>query len=113
MSLSRGFFQGHQSMGPTAVSQVVEQIVRIVFLLGGAYVVLKMMDGDIVTAASVSTFAAFVGAIGGLIVIFWYWRKRKPYLDDLLLQDKGTVQISLKDMYKEIFSMRRLLYLSD
>lgn len=102
MSLSRGFFQGHQSMGPTAVSQVVEQIVRIVFLLGGAYVVLKVMDGDIVTAASVSTFAAFVGAIGGLIVILWYWRKRKPYLDDLLLQDKGTVQISLKDMYKEI-----------
>ena len=28
MSLSRGFFQGHQSMGPTAVSQVVEQIVE-------------------------------------------------------------------------------------
>ncbi|WP_428911278.1 putative polysaccharide biosynthesis protein [Niallia sp. Krafla_26] len=102
MSLSRGFFQGHQSMGPTAVSQVVEQIVRIVFLLGGAYVVLKVMDGDIVTAASVSTFAAFVGAIGGLFVLFWYWRKRKPYLDDLLLQDKGTMQISLKEMYKEI-----------
>lgn len=28
MSLIRGFFQGHQSMGPSAVSQVVEQIVR-------------------------------------------------------------------------------------
>ncbi|MGV3240959.1 hypothetical protein ACEF17_12850, partial [Streptococcus hyovaginalis] len=27
MSLIRGFFQGHQSMGPSAVSQVVEQIV--------------------------------------------------------------------------------------
>lgn len=102
MSLSRGFFQGHQSMGPTAVSQVVEQIVRIVFLLLGAYIVLNVMDGDIVIAASVSTFAAFVGAIGGLIVLFWYWRKRKPFLDQLLLQDKGTLEISLKDMYKEI-----------
>ncbi len=102
MSLSRGFFQGHQSMGPTAVSQVVEQIVRIVFLLAGAYVVLNIMDGDIATAAAISTFAAFVGAIGGLLVLFWYWRKRKPYLDDLLLRDKGTVAISLKEMYKEI-----------
>ena len=46
MSLSRGFFQGHQSMGPTAVSQVVEQIARIAFLLVGAFIVLNVMDGD-------------------------------------------------------------------
>lgn len=31
MSLLRGFFQGYNSMGPSAVSQVVEQIVRIAF----------------------------------------------------------------------------------
>ncbi|RKJ13455.1 polysaccharide biosynthesis protein, partial [Butyricicoccus sp. 1XD8-22] len=33
MSIIRGFFQGHEDMKPTAVSQVVEQIVRIIFLL--------------------------------------------------------------------------------
>lgn len=102
MSLNRGFFQGHQSMGPTAVSQVVEQIVRIVFLLVGAFVVLYIMKGEMATAVSVATFSAFIGAIGGLLVLFWYWYKRKPYLDELLLQDKGTLDISLKDMYKEI-----------
>jgi O-antigen/teichoic acid export membrane protein len=102
MSLIRGFFQGHQSMGPTAVSQVVEQIVRILFVLLGAYVVLNILDGNIVTAASVATFAAFIGAIGGLFVLFWYWYKRKPYLDELLRQDKGTMNVSLKDIYKEI-----------
>lgn len=102
MSLIRGFFQGHQSMGPSAVSQVVEQIVRILFLLIGAFVVLKVMEGSLVKAVSVATFAAFVGAIGGLVVLLFYWFKRKPHLDELMLQDKGSVQISLKDMYKEI-----------
>lgn len=102
MSLIRGFFQGHQSMGPSAVSQVVEQIARILFLLVGAFVVLKLMDGSLVTAVSIATFAAFVGAIGGLIVLLWYWMKRKPHLDELLEHDKGTVEISLKSMYKEI-----------
>lgn len=102
MSLIRGFFQGHQSMGPSAVSQVVEQIVRIAFLLAGAYFVLEIMKGEIVTAISIATFSAFIGGLGSLFVLFWYWYKRKPYLDELLLQDKGTVQISLKDMYKEI-----------
>lgn len=102
MSLIRGFFQGHQSMGPSAVSQVVEQIVRIAFLLAGAYIVLEIMKGEVVTAISIATFSAFIGGLGSLFVLFWYWYKRKPYLDELLLQDKGTVQVSLKDMYKEI-----------
>ncbi|MGD6902674.1 putative polysaccharide biosynthesis protein [Bacillus infantis] len=102
MSLIRGFFQGHQSMGPSAVSQVIEQIVRIVFLLAGAYIVLEWMGGSLVTAVSVATFAAFVGAIGSLAILIWYWYKRKSHLDELLLQDKGTMDISLKEMYKEI-----------
>jgi O-antigen/teichoic acid export membrane protein len=102
MSLIRGFFQGHQSMGPSAVSQVIEQIVRIMFLLIGAFIVLFVMKGEVVTAVNVATFAATIGAIGSLGVLFWYWYKRKPHLDELLLHDKGTVDISLKEMYKEI-----------
>ncbi|WHY76514.1 polysaccharide biosynthesis protein [Neobacillus sp. WH10] len=102
MSLIRGFFQGHQSMGPSALSQVVEQIVRIAFTLLGAFAVLHIFHGTMVTAVSVATFAAFIGAIGGLIVLFWYWYKRKPYLDELLTHDKGTIDISLKEIYKEI-----------
>ncbi|MBP2241470.1 O-antigen/teichoic acid export membrane protein [Cytobacillus eiseniae] len=102
MSMIRGFFQGHQSMGPTAVSQVIEQIVRIFFVLVGAYVVLNFMNGSMSQAVSVATFAAFIGAIGGLCTLLWYWYKRKPHLDELLLEDKGTVDISLRDMYKEI-----------
>jgi O-antigen/teichoic acid export membrane protein len=102
MSLIRGYFQGHQSMGPSAVSQVVEQIVRIAFTLVGAYVVLHMLNGGMVKAVSVATFAAFIGAIGSLVVLLWYWFKRKPHLDELLEQDKGTINISLPQIYKEI-----------
>jgi O-antigen/teichoic acid export membrane protein len=102
MSMIRGFFQGHQSMGPSAVSQVVEQIARILFVLVGAYIVMNVLDGSLVTAVGVATFAAFIGAIGGLVVLLWYWRKRKPHLDEMLVQDKGTVQISLTEIYKEI-----------
>jgi O-antigen/teichoic acid export membrane protein len=103
MSIIRGYFQGHQYMQPTAVSQVIEQIVRIVFLLVGAYVVLKVLDGELVTAISIATFAAAVGAIGGLLNLLWYWKKQKPHLDSLLQKDKGTIQISLPQIYKEVF----------
>lgn len=104
MSLIRGFFQGHNSMGPTAVSQVIEQIVRIVFLLVGVYVVLYVIKGDMTTAISVATFGAFVGGIASLASLIWYWFKRKPHFDKLLEEDKGTVDISLVEIYKEIIA---------
>lgn len=102
MSLIRGFFQGHQSMGPSAVSQVIEQIVRILFMLLGAYIVLNIFNGELVTAVSIATFSATIGAIGSLGVLVWYWYKRKSHLDNLLEKDKKNIDITLKDMYKEI-----------
>jgi O-antigen/teichoic acid export membrane protein len=104
MSLTRGFFQGLQSMGPTAVSQVVEQIFRIVFILVSSVIIIKFMDGDEATAATYATFGAFVGAVGGLLVVFWYYRKRKPTLDRHLAESTVDHEVSLKDMYKEIIT---------
>ncbi|WP_445612922.1 putative polysaccharide biosynthesis protein [Geobacillus sp. YF-1] len=102
MSLIRGFFQGHESMGPTALSQVIEQVLRIAFLLGACYVILRWWDGSIVTAVSAATFAAFVGAIGGLVVLLVYWWKRREHLRSLLEQSRDQVHVPLRAMYREL-----------
>lgn len=103
MSLIRGFFQGHQSMGPTAVSQVIEQIVRIVFLLASTYLILNVLNGDLVMAVGYATFAAFVGAIGGLCVLMVYWFKRKHKLLAMQENKVPPTDISIKQMFKELF----------
>ncbi|MEG0260684.1 MAG: oligosaccharide flippase family protein, partial [Lysinibacillus sp.] len=69
MSLWRGFFQGYGKMEPTAISQLIEQIVRIIVLLGGSYLVVVVFKGTAQTAVSFAVFAAFIGAIGGLFVL--------------------------------------------
>ncbi|MGN1402660.1 MAG: oligosaccharide flippase family protein [Bacillus sp. (in: firmicutes)] len=102
MSMIRGYFQGNEYMTPSSVSMVIEQVVRIVVLLGGALVVMYFLDGDVVKAISVATFAAFVGAAGGLAVLFLYWRKQRAYFRQQLEEDKGTIDLSLPSMYKEI-----------
>lgn len=89
-------------MMPTAVSQLIEQIVRIVFLLGGAYVVINLMDGSPKLAIQVAVLSAFVGAIGGLVVLFYYWKRKKPEYDQLLSASTTSHDVGLKDMYKEI-----------
>lgn len=103
-SIIRGYFQGNQSMGPTAVSQVVEQVVRIVFVLASAFIVVKIYNGAIATAVGFATFAAFVGALASLAVLLTYWIKRKNYtmskVDAQIVKD----EIPIKDLIIELFS---------
>lgn len=101
MSLIRGYFQGFQSMGPTAVSQVIEQIVRILFILIASFIVMNILDGKTTTAVALSTFAATLGALAGLIVLLWYWAKRKPHLKKMYDKSKPVANISIIDIYKE------------
>lgn len=102
MSLIRGFFQGYNHYMPTSVSQLVEQIVRIIVLLGGSFIVVVLLDGKTETAIKFAVFAAFVGALGGLVVLYFYWKKLKPEMNTLLLSNVSSGELSYKDIYKEI-----------
>ncbi len=72
MSVYRGYFQGHQSMVPTAVSQVVEQLFRVSAVLLLAF---YLFPRGLAYSAAGATFGAVVGGIAGLIVLMiFYWR---------------------------------------
>ncbi|WP_147805157.1 putative polysaccharide biosynthesis protein [Alkalicoccus halolimnae] len=103
MAIIRGFFQGNQSMGPTAVSQVVEQIIRIAFILVFTYVIIYVLDGELGTAVGFATFGAFAGAIGGLGVLLWYWRRRYAGIRAQVKESTVDHNIPLPAMYKELF----------
>ncbi|RUL56532.1 putative polysaccharide biosynthesis protein [Lysinibacillus antri] len=102
MSLIRGFFQGYNHYMPTSVSQLVEQIVRIMVLLGGSFVVVVLFKGTPETAIKFSVFAAFVGAIGGLFILYYYWKRLKPELNEFLQTSVPSEELSYKNIYREI-----------
>ncbi|MFV8827647.1 putative polysaccharide biosynthesis protein [Alkalihalobacterium sp. APHAB7] len=104
MSVIRGYFQGFQSMGPTAISQVVEQIVRIIFILSLTFLIVGVYQGGIGLAVGFATFGAFVGALGGLAVLLIYWFKRKELLNRQMSESTVDHQIPLKSMYRELIS---------
>ncbi|NJP36931.1 putative polysaccharide biosynthesis protein [Alkalicoccus luteus] len=102
MAIIRGFFQGNQSMGPTAVSQVIEQIVRIVFILILTYLILYTFDGQLGTAIGFAVFGAFAGALGGLAVLLWYWKKRYAGLQEMVSRSTVDHKLPLGKMYREL-----------
>src|SRR5699024_4872033 len=49
-SVTRGLFQGHNRMREPAISQILEQLLRVLFILGSAFIVRKVIEGEVVTA---------------------------------------------------------------
>ena len=77
MSVVRGFFQGNENMMPSAISQIVEQILRVFYMLLMTFIIMKVIKGDYVDAVTQSTFAAFVGMVGAFLVLgFFYFKMR-------------------------------------
>ncbi|WP_249730732.1 polysaccharide biosynthesis protein [Paenibacillus sp. J2TS4] len=78
MAALRGYFQGIQNMVPTAVSQVVEQFVRVCTMIVLLLYFTRLGRTDDWIAAG-ATFGSAVGAAAGLIVMLLYWwRRREP-----------------------------------
>ncbi|WP_139905940.1 putative polysaccharide biosynthesis protein [Clostridium thermarum] len=67
MSVFRGFFQGMQNMTHTAVSQIIEQVGRVVFGVGLA---ILLLPKGIEYAAGGAAFGAAAGGIVGFIYLY-------------------------------------------
>ena len=75
MAAYRGYFQGMQNMTPTAVSQVIEQLFRVIAGLSLAFYLYGMgLEFAAAGASSGAAFGGFAGAIGMGIV---YLKHRK------------------------------------
>ncbi|MFD1179613.1 oligosaccharide flippase family protein, partial [Paenibacillus puldeungensis] len=69
----RGYFQGLQDMASTAVSQVLEQTVRVTVMVVLLLYFSRIQSPDRVIAGG-ALAGSSVGAAGGLIVMLLYWR---------------------------------------
>lgn len=77
LSSYRGYFQGLQMMTPTAVSQIIEQLFRVVTMILFAYLLLPR---GLEFAAAGASFGAGPGAAAGLaVLVYFYWRERKSF----------------------------------
>ncbi len=97
MAAMRGYFQGMRNMTPTAVSQIVEQIVNALFSVILAY---AFVNKGLVEAATGSTVGTGIGAFAGfMIVLFVYYKMRhkiKKMMKSNQQHEHETVQSILR-----------------
>lgn len=97
MSVIRGFFQGFNNLKPYAISQISEQVIRVIWMLLTAYFIMKIGSGDYVEAVTQSTFAAFVGMLASMLVLLFYLAKT-GMLRSILRKPKKSAGISSRSL---------------
>lgn len=76
IAMMRGYFQGRQMMAAGGISQIVEQIARVILGLSLGYMILSLGYADTEAAAAI-TFGNVFGSIGALAIMIYYARKLK------------------------------------
>ncbi|MDT2755783.1 polysaccharide biosynthesis protein [Enterococcus asini] len=101
MSVVRGYFQGQSEMMPFAVSQIVEQVARVFYLLLATFIIMKLGSGNYQEAVIHSTFAAFIGALASIGVLIYYMRKNKARNDALIEMSANRVKLDTRELVVE------------
>lgn len=102
MSVTRGYIQGHHVMKYSAISQFIEQLARVIFMLAAVYLIRQVWNGSVVNAVSASTFAAVIGAVFSIGYLFYIIWRKKPELDERAAQSLNKVSISTTEIFKSI-----------
>lgn len=111
IAIMRGYFQGRQMMMAGGISQIIEQILRVVTAVGLVMLVVSRDLGDR-NIAAVATFGSVLGSIGAFGVMLYYAKKLKRQdLSDPTLRINADVSSSLqsklsyRSIYKELFAI--------
>lgn len=96
ISCFRGYFQGKMDMVPTAVSQIVEQFVKLGFGLLFSYLFLP----NIAKAVAGATFAITLSEFSALLYLFAAYLKNKKSLSIRLSFEKSSFSVRTKTVIK-------------
>jgi len=103
LSVSRGFFQGHNIIYVSSFSQVIEQVARVSVIIFGSYIALNFLGLSNAHAVGVATFGAF---IGGFCAYLYVRKKLVNNKKELALDTNFLVkdEVTNKEIIKKIIS---------
>ncbi len=99
LSAYRGFFQGTQNMAPIALSQVIEQVFRVVV---GLYLAYAFVGKGLEEAAAGATFGASAGGVAALILIYLMFLLSKKSIKQEISKASGNRTEPVKDIVKSL-----------
>lgn len=102
LSVTKGFLQGHKYITPTSISQVIEQIIRVIIIVVGSYLCMNIFKLGTTNAVGIAVSGAFFGGL------FAYLYLRHKISESKLLPSKEEKDKEL--VYKKEIIKKLLTY---
>ena len=100
LSVLRGYLQGHKFISPGSISQVWEQVIRIIVVLLGSYLAINIFNTSIPIGVSVALTGAFFGGIAAYIYLKVKINKNKQLFETY--KDDKKDNVKNKEILKKI-----------
>ncbi len=106
IAMMRGYFQGRQYMTAGGISQIVEQIARVIAAIALAFTFAAWGWSDERIAAG-AAFGSVFGSIGAFLVMVYYARKLRAGEPETARGGRrsGNSRLKLSEIYKELFRL--------
>lgn len=102
LSVTKGYLQGHKFISASSISNVIEQLVRVIIILVGCLVVIKWLHWDEKIAINIAVLSAFLSAVVAYIYLRIKLKKnKKDLMVDSEIKDEEK-KISNKYIAKKI-----------
>ena len=101
LSVTKGLLQGHKYITPYSISQVIEQIVRVIVILVGSFLCMKVFKLPLRYAVGISVSGAFFGGLAAYIYLRIKIKKNNLLPKKL---SKDEVIITNKEIIKKILT---------
>lgn len=102
ISMIRGYLQGMKYISPSSISQVIEQFVRVIVIILGSYLCVKVFKYPLAISVSVAVFGATLGAIAAYLYLL-VKKKQIPETENYEIKEEEK-NISNKDLFKKIIT---------
>lgn len=104
LSVTRGYLQGHKFITPPSVSQVIEQFVRVIVIVVGSFLCLKVFNLSLTLTIGIAVFSATISALVAYLYLKLTVRKNKKDLSITEEITKEEEKIRTKDLTFKLLS---------
>lgn len=101
LSIYRGYFEGHRFMEAPSFSQVLEQFVRVLVIVLGSFMALKVFKLSLTSAVGIAVFGATAGAIASYLYLVIKKRKNRSKFNEKIRSVNEPI-ITNKQIFKKI-----------
>lgn len=77
LSVTKGYLQGHKFISASSISNVIEQLVRVIIIVAGCFIVIKLLKLDESIAIGVAVFSASISAFVAYLYLRYKIKKNK------------------------------------